>query len=116
MAINYKILQRESTVLMFDRADSINPRSSFQVMRVGDRGMVHSLMGPGFYKLLEGCGLDPFKALGLTSVYAAVSSAHLVLMRTMLQSRVRIEQHGECLIEGHVFNWVLLTAVEPAIR
>lgn len=107
--MKYKVLQRESTVLLFDRRDSINPRSSLQVMQVGDRGMIHTLMGPGFYKLLEVCGLAPFEELGLHYVYAAVSDPHLSLMRTMLRNRVDVEPQGLCLIEDHYFNWVLLT-------
>lgn len=36
--MRYRILDRESTILMFDREGTINPSSSLQVMRVGDRG------------------------------------------------------------------------------
>ena len=107
--MRYTILEREKTMLLFDRENTINPSSSLQIMQVGDRGMVHSLNGPGFYKLLEGGGLRPFEEMGLRSVYAAVSNPHLSLMRTMLHHRVEIDVQGECLIDRHALNWVLLS-------
>lgn len=97
---------------MFDRDGTINPSSSLQVMRVGDRGMVHSLLGAGFYALLAESGLRPFKSLGLRYVYAAISDSHLALMRRRLPAGIVLDVVGDCSIDGHVLRWVLMTDAE----
>lgn len=100
-------LPREFTVLMFDRMDTLNPTSSLQVVQIGDRAFIHSLIGAGFYEMLAQQGLATFAAKGVRYVYAAVSDAHLRLMRSRLPG-LQLQEHGECVIEGHAFNWVLL--------
>ena len=112
--MRYRILDRESTILMFDREGTINPSSSLQVMRVGDRGMIHSLLGAGFYALLAESGLKPFRDLGLRYVYAAISDAHLALMRRRLPAGIALEIEGDCSIDGHALRWVLMTEAEAA--
>ncbi|WP_367846439.1 hypothetical protein [Rhodoferax sp. WC2427] len=101
-------LPREFTVLMFDRPGTVNPSSSLQVVQIGDRAFIHSLIGPGFYAMLAEEGLAAFAKKGVRYVYAAVSDAHLRLMRTRLPGIWLEELAGGCEIEGHRFNWVLL--------
>lgn len=107
--MSYKILDRESTVLLFPKDGDLNPTSSFQVMRVGDRGMIHSLLGGGFYDLLSQEGLAPFRDMGVKYVYAAVSPAHLRLMRKGMPKTIAIEEQGMCEINGHMLHWILLS-------
>lgn len=97
---------------MFDRIETINPSSSLQVMRVGDRGMIHSLLGAGFYALLAESGLKPFRDLGLRYIYAAISDSHLALMRRRLPAGIVLEVEGDCSIDGHSLRWVLMTDAE----
>nr|WP_315210818.1 hypothetical protein [uncultured Albidiferax sp.] len=103
------VLVRQSSLLFFDRPGTLNPRSSMQLAQVGECAMAYSLMGPGFYELLQQRGLVDFEALGVRYVYAAISDAHLRLMGTRLAG-VRIEVQFKCWIGAHLFNWVLLTA------
>ena len=110
--MRYRILDRESSILMFDRIGTINPSSSLQVMRVGDRGMIHSLPGAGFYALLAESGLKPFRELGLRYIYAAISDSHLALMRRRLPAGIVLEVEGDCSIDGHSLRWVLMTDAE----
>ncbi len=97
---------------MFDRIGTINPSSSLQVMRVGDRGMIHSLLGAGFYALLAESGLKPFRDLGLRYIYAAISDSHLALMRRRLPAGIVLKVEGDCSIDGHSLRWVLMTGAE----
>lgn len=97
---------------MFDRIGTINPSSSLQVMRVGDRGMIHSLLGAGFYALLAESGLKPFRDLGLRYIYAAISDSHLALMRRRLPAGIVLEVEGDCSIDGHSLRWVLMADAE----
>ena len=105
----YKILERESTVLLFSRDGDLNPTSSFQIMRVGDRAMIHSLIGEGFYKILSDIGIKPFLDMGVRHVYAAVSPAHYRLMRNKVSSGIVITLEGDCFIDGHKFKWIKVT-------
>lgn len=97
---------------MFDRIGTINPSSSLQLMRVSDRGMIHSLLGAGFYALLAESGLKPFRDLGLRYIYAAISDSHLALMRRRLPAGIVLEVEGDCSIDGHSLRWVLMTDAE----
>jgi len=100
-------LVRQTSMLFFDRPGTINPSSSLQLAQVGECGMAYSLMGPGFYQVLESQGLAQFERLGVRYVYAAVSDAHLRLMRARLKAVV-VEYQFKCRIADHALNWVLL--------
>lgn len=62
--------------------------------------------------MLAESGLKPFNALGLRYVYAAISDAHLALMRRRLPAAIVLEIEGDCSIDGHALRRVLLTDAE----
>lgn len=98
-------------MLLFQKDGDLNPSSSLQVMQVGDRAMIHSLIGNGFYDMLNSVGLKPFKEMGVKYVYAAISHAHYRLMSRRLPSGISLELHGTCTINSHTLMWVLLEDV-----
>lgn len=110
MTIRHSTIHRDHTILMFDDESSNDkkPMSSMQLMQMGDHGMVHSLMGPGFYQMVQQDGFTPFTDLGIVKVYAAVSDQHLELMRRKLTKRLDITREGINNINNMPFNWISL--------
>ena len=105
-------ITRQSSILFFGREGSLNPVASVQVAIMGECAFLYSLMGPGFYEHLAEHGLAEFEKLGLHYVYAAVSDAHLRLMRRKLKL-VQVVYLFKNQIAGHLLNWVLITTKAP---
>jgi hypothetical protein len=107
----YKWLVRDETLIMFDRADSVNFCSALQIQRVGDRAQIHSLLGEGFYKLLITSGLEPFRERGIRYVQAAVVEGHAALLRRSMRRipGATFQDQGTCRMEGKRMRWVLIT-------
>lgn len=83
--MKYKVLTRRVTLLIFNDNDSVNYTASCQININGVHGTIDTLIGSDFYKFLEKYGYQPFKDLGLIEVSAAVTAAHLRLLRTRLK-------------------------------
>lgn len=107
--ITYRIVHRRDTLLVFERGPAKRPTSSLQVARMGDNGMIDSLMGAGFYRLMETLGLKPFHEMGVTYVYAAVTDLHLDLLRERMPL-IDVTVIRPTLVDGILMNWVELTA------
>jgi hypothetical protein len=74
---------------------------------MGNVGFVYSLMGDNFYRSLARDGLAIFGEVEVTRVFAAVSDAHLRLMRrSMLTAQITL--HGPCEIPGHTLNLICI--------
>lgn len=107
--ITYRIVHRRDTLLVFERGPDKRPTSSLQVARMGDNGMIDSLMGAGFYKLMESVGLKPFHEMGISHVYAAVTDMHLDLLRERMPL-VDVRYLRPTIVDGIAMNWVEITA------
>ena len=83
--MKYKTLIRRVTLLVFNDHDSVNYTASCQININGVHGTIDTLIGSDFYKFLEKYGYKPFKDLGLQEVSAAVTAAHLRLLRIKLK-------------------------------
>ena len=107
--ITYRIVHRRDTLLVFERGPDKRPTSSLQVARMGDNGMIDSLMGAGFYKLMETVGLKPFQEMGLSHVYAAVTDLHLTMLRERMPL-ITATWLRHTVVDGIPMNWVEITA------
>ncbi|WP_157900156.1 hypothetical protein [Rhodoferax koreensis] len=107
--ITYRIVHRRDTVLVFERGPDKRPTSSLQVARMGDNGMIDSLMGAGFYKLMETVGLKPFHEMGVSHVYAAMTDIHLDMLRERMPL-VKATWLRPTVVDGIPMNWVEITA------
>lgn len=107
--ITYRIVHRRDTLLVFERGPAKRPTSSLQVARMGDNGMIDSLMGAGFYKLMETVGLKPFHEMGVSHVYAAVTDLHLEMLRDRMPL-VTATWLRPTVVDGLPMNWVEITA------
>lgn len=105
-------ITRQSSILFFGREGTMNPVASVQVAIMGECAFLYSLMGPGFYEHLAEHGLVEFEKLGLHYMYAAVSDAHLRLMRRKLKL-AQVTYLFKNRTAGHLLNWVLITGKAP---
>lgn len=112
--MKYEILTRRVTILIYDEDYSdINYVASCQVNINGSRGTIDTLNGKDFYKFLLEHGLKPFNDLGLDEVSAAVSLAHLRLLKRMLGNIIYIEEVGEPFKIGKAeVIWIRMTEAQ----
>lgn len=76
---------------------------------MGDNGIIDSLMGQGFYKLMAEIGIKPFEEMGIRHVYAAVTDLHLdVLQQKMPLVKAKWLRHT--VVDGIPMNWVEISA------
>lgn len=115
--MRYVALTRRVSLLVFDdlRPDSANYPSACQLTVNGEYGMVDTLVGPGFYKLMASDAWAPFKAQGLRVIYATISAAHLRLMRRAIGHLVDITQIGTNSIDGHAMPWVQISEKSKSV-
>ncbi|MFZ4286621.1 hypothetical protein [Variovorax sp. HJSM1_2] len=107
--ITHRNVHRRTTVLVFERGPDKRPTSSLQVTQMGDNALIDSLMGPGFYRLMERVGLQPFTELGIHFVYAAVTDLHLQVMRERMPL-LRVTRLRGTVVDGIAMNWVEISA------
>lgn len=98
--MKYMIVPRMNSILMYAKPDSIRYTSSCQVMLDGDEGFIHTLNGADFYRLLTEDGLEPFKAMGLSTVRASISPGHVRLMSAALSGHADVIDLGPCDSHG----------------
>lgn len=111
--MRYVHLVRRVTLLMFDKLDSPNYSASCQITINGDRALVDSLNGVGFYQLFNEHGITPFTSLGIRTLYMAVSAAHLRLIRRALRAHpVVINVTGKSHIGQLTLEWVEISSLE----
>jgi hypothetical protein len=103
--ITHRIVDRRITMLVFERGPHKRPTSSLQLSRMGDNAIIDSLMGPGFYRLLEKVGLQPFEEMGIRHVYAAVTDVHLCLLADRMPL-VDVTVIRPTVVDGIPMNWV----------
>ena len=107
--ITYRILNRRTTILVFERGPKKRPTSSLQITVMGDNAMIDSLMGAGFYALMKTVGLQPFHDMGVLHVYAAVTDLHLGLLRSEMPL-ITAKRIRPTVVDGIVMNWVEISA------
>lgn len=107
--ITYRIIPRRCTLLVFERGPGHRPDSSLQISLMGDRAVIDSLMGAGFYRLMGEVGIKPFQEMGIAHVYAAVTDVHLRLLCERMPL-VHVERIGPITVDGIPMNWVEITA------
>lgn len=83
--MKYKVLTRRVTLLIFGK-DPVNYSAACQININGLHGTIDTLIGSDFYEFLSEYGYQPFKDLGLVEVSAAVTEAHLKLLRRRLKN------------------------------
>lgn len=84
--MKYKILPRRVTLLIFNDNDPINYSAACQININGCHGTIDTLIGTDFYSFLAEHGYQPFKDLGLIEISAAVTEAHLRLLKRRLKN------------------------------
>ena len=99
-------LSRRGTLLVYDRAAKEQFCASCQITIVGARGIADTLIGRRFYEFLREKGLAPFQELGLSVVCAAVSRAHLRLIRHALRDVAVVTEHEGIEAAGRRLVWI----------
>lgn len=106
--MKYKLLPRRVSLLVYDDNDELNYIASCQINITGNRGTIDTLNGKGFYKFLAEKGIQLFIDLELEEIQAAVSPAHLRLMKRSLKNQPIVITE-----EGGMFNpplvWIKIT-------
>lgn len=108
-SITHRIVDRRVTMLVFERGPAKRPTSSLQLTRMGDNAVIDTLMGPGFYYLMESVGIKPFQDIGIAHVYAAVTDLHLRLLVERMPL-VNVTVHRPTVVDGIPMHWIELTA------
>lgn len=116
--MKYKVLTRRVSLLVFKDSDPTNYSAACQININGKHGTIDTLIGKDFYELLHEHGYKPFKDLGLIEVSAAMTPAHLRLLRMYLKDINSIviteveepEEFGPNL----KLVWVRMTEKSPA--
>lgn len=107
--VTHRVIDRRVTMLVFERGPHKRPTSSLQLNRMGDNAMIDTLMGPGFYRLMETVGIKPFQDMGIAYIYAAVTDLHLhMLMERMPLVNVKVLR--PTVVDGIPMQWIELTA------
>ena len=116
--MKYKYLTRRVTLLIFNDHDPINYSACCQININGNRGTIDSLVGKAFYEFLHEYGYIPFKELGLVEVCAAMTPAHLRLLKMYLKDieTVCIDHIDEPEPDGSTLRlcWVRMVEKKPA--
>lgn len=107
--ITHRIVDRRVTMLVFERGPHKRPTSSLQLTVMGDNAVIDTLMGPGFYRLMEQVGLKPFEEMGIAHVYAAITDLHLRLLIERMPL-IDVTVHRPTEVDGIPMLWVELTA------
>lgn len=63
------------------------------LFKEGERAILYSMVGPGFYRQFAGLAEQLLRELGITVVQAHVTRAHARLLRRVLGKRLHIEEH-----------------------
>ncbi|MDB5895448.1 MAG: hypothetical protein JWQ88_2979 [Rhodoferax sp.] len=98
--MKFLVVPRMSSLLMYAKPLSIRYTSSVQVMLDGDEGIIHTLNGTDFYRLLAENGLAPFENMGVSNVRASVSPGHVRLMDAALRGHADVLDLGPCKSHG----------------
>ena len=80
--------------------------SSMQMHIEGDRGIIHSLAGHGFYKIIEQHIHKAFALTGTTVWHANIQDWHVEVMREKLGHVLDIHVIGRGEISGYAMNWI----------
>lgn len=107
--VTHRIVDRRVTMLVFERGPDKRPTSSLQLTRMGDNAVIDTLMGPGFYRLMEQVGIKPFQDMGIAHVYAAVTDLHLRLLLERMPL-VNVTVHRPTVVDDIPMHWIELTA------
>lgn len=108
--MKYKIVPRRYSLLVYDESDTKNYVASCQINVNGTKGTIDTLNGTMFYKFLAEYGIEVFEELGLDEIGAAISPAHLRLLKKVLPTYVHIEEVGGLFNIGDAeVVWVRLT-------
>lgn len=112
--MKYKILPRRVSLLIYDDVDSNNYTAACQININGRHGTIDTLIGSDFYKFLAKYGYQPFKDLGLIEVSAAVTKAHLRLLRRTLKD-INITEIDDSVEIGDNLKlcWIRMTEKSP---
>lgn len=105
---HYEITQRKypyKSVRMYDH-DPDNYEASFQIE---DDGFIHSLSGPGFYRLFVQFGPQIFRDLEIKSAYCDIRSSHFRLMKFKLRRDFIVTDMGPIIDSGRDMKWVKIT-------
>ena len=114
--MQYKFLTRRVTLLIFSDNDNVNYTAACQININGIHGTIDTLVGGDFYKMLSQYGYQPFKDLGLVEVSAAVTPAHLRLLRRQLQNiNIKITETEEPRTDNNTItlHWIRMTEKSP---
>lgn len=107
-----EFVPRLQTLLLHDDADGVRPTSGVELFTMGSFAVAYSLRGPGFYKLLEESGLEPFRQIGVDTVLAAVSPVHLRAMRQRLKHG-KVQELQAIEVGGKALRLVIVNQKTP---
>jgi hypothetical protein len=112
--MQYKFLPRRVTLLVFDDKDNVNYTAACQININGKYGTIDTLVGGDFYKMLAEYGYQPFKDLGLVEISAAVTYAHLRLLKRQLRDIKITEVEEPSTEDSHLkLCWIRITEKSP---
>lgn len=113
--MKYKIVPRRVSLLIYSEEDPVNYIASCQININGTKGTIDTLNGKDFYKFLAQHGISVFESLGLDEIGAAVSPAHLRLLKRILPKEVALEETGGLFeIGSAAVTWIRLTRRKDA--
>ena len=109
---------RRVTLLIFDGNSEVNYSAACQININGSHATIDTLLGKDFYKFLLEYGYAPFKKLGLVEVRAAVTPAHLRLLKQKLKDIDTVVitdiEEEECIGPDLKLHWISMTEKKPA--
>lgn len=105
--MDIRIVPRAYSVLLYEKRGSMNYTGSFQVFKLGDRGIIHSLQADEFYRVVKECP-QIFDDLDVSSLEGPVKDAHAVLIKKVLRDKVVITDRGRCTVEGMDMRWIVV--------
>jgi hypothetical protein len=107
--MHYKIIDRQSSVLVFEDGEDVNYVASCQVFLYGDVGLMYGLNGRKFYELMAVKGAQIMAQLGVKMLEGYLTPAHARLMRIALNRIADVTEAHEGMMAGQVMVWVVIT-------
>lgn len=109
--MNFKIVERQASVLVFDK-DEINYTASCQVFTYGDVGLMYGINGRKFYELMAEQGPQVMEQLGVKSLEGYITKAHARLMRIALKKVATLDIAHTGMCAGHEMVWVVIRGIK----
>jgi hypothetical protein len=100
------------SLAIFDR-EGVSYQSSAQICKDGDRGLMYTAHGTGFYDCVKTELGKIMAEAEVNSLEAYVAPAHTRLMTRALKEIGLVKVIDQGIMNNHIMDWVLITTLEP---